>query len=321
MPLAVDARSRAFQDSEAEFLRSADCVTKTAAGSVYIVTAGGKNFGYCSLIPDGKSFQASLESKLKLWTAIPETERRPIVTLVGAKGPSDPKRAAQTPPAGCLILRVYNRHFGRDAKGELRYTVAEDYIPSIRNSAARFAEPANDYLWVTEVEWKSLLPTNPRKNQDVPVPATLAARLLRHHLDPARGFGESENFARVPLTSGQFTLVVEQASAKEIRLRLEGHANLKVNRGDGYQQGGPISYTPDLLGYVVFDRSEKNVTRFDLIALGDVKGRPLNENNMGERPGASPLGVAFELVANPTPADLLFPRGARDDAARYLGTK
>ena len=79
--------------------------------------------------------------------------------------------------------------------------------------------------------------------------------------------------------------------------------------------------TPSLLGYIAFDPAKNVVTRFDMVALGNVSGRPLNENNMGERPGSNPLGVAFELVVNPTPADLLFPRGARDNSAAYLGKK
>jgi hypothetical protein len=38
------------------------------------------------------------------------------------------------------------------------------------------------------------------------------------------------------------------------------------------------------------------------------------ENILGERVGAAnPLGIAFELVTDPKPADLLPPRGARDE--------
>ena len=319
VPLAVDARSRAFMDSEGEFLRTADCVTKTAAGSVYIVTAAGKNFGYCSLIADGKSFPASLAKKLTAWEALPAEEREPGAVKVPEKGPGAAKRLAQTPPPGCLIVRVYNRQLGRDAKGQLRYTEPGDYLETIRKGAARFAEPANDYLWVPKAEWQALMPSDARQGQKVPLPTSLCVRLFRHHLDPARGFGESENFTFATASSGELSLVVDEASKDIVRMRLEGHADLKKDRGSGYQQGGPISYQPRLLGYLAYDPTKRVFTRFDLVALGDVTGRPLGENTMGERPGSNPLGIAFELVTNPTPVDQTFPRGARDNAARYLG--
>lgn len=315
----MDARSREFKDSEAEFLRTADCVTKTAAGSVYIVTAAGKNFGYCALIPDNKSFAQSLESKLKMFNALPAPDRAAGAFAVPDKGPSDPKRIAQTPPDGCLIVRVFNRHLGRGEKGGLRYTTPADYTPAVRQGAARFAEAANDFLWVTKAEWQALMPAEPRKGQTVAIPASLQLRLLRHHLDPARGFGESENFADARLDAGKLHLIVEQPLGDTVRMRLEGEVHLKRERGKGYQQGGLITYTPRLFGYLEFDRAKLAFTRFDIVAIGDMTGRPLNENDMGERPGSNPLGIAFELVVNPTPADLLFPRGARDNAARYLG--
>jgi hypothetical protein len=62
-----------------------------------------------------------------------------------------------------------------------------------------------------------------------------------------------------------------------------------------------------------------------------VRGRPNGENIVAERLGdANPLGIAFELVTNPRPADYLPPRAARDEAAarpdvnlveRYLGLR
>jgi hypothetical protein len=321
IPLAVDARSREFQDSEAEFLRAADCVTKTAAGSAYVIAADAKNFGYCSLVPDGVSFRKSLEEKLNRWAALPEEARRPGAVAIPEKGPSDPRRLAQSPPAGALVVRVFSRHLGRDAAGTLRHSVPKDYSESIRTSAARFAEPANDFLWITEAEWKSLLPASPKSGQEAPMPQSLALRILRHHLDPARGLGESQNFTRAPAESGEFRVVVASVSANEVSLRIEGQARLFTDRGSGYQQGGPISYNPRLLGHIRFDPATKTLTQFEMVALGDVTGRPLNENNMGERPGAQPLGIAFEWLPRPAPADLVVPRGARDHADAYLGKR
>jgi hypothetical protein len=132
VPLAIDARSQAFEDAEGEFIRNAGCATKTAAGSVYLITSGGKRLCQGNLIPDGQSFQKSLEKALKAWQELPATERKPGAASVGERGTADPKRVAQTPPADSLVLRVFSRQLGRDAKGELRFTVADDYVPEIR---------------------------------------------------------------------------------------------------------------------------------------------------------------------------------------------
>jgi hypothetical protein len=63
-------------------------------------------------------------------------------------------------------------------------------------------------------------------------------------------------------------------------------------------------------------------TRFDVVALGTASGLPCDANGkVAFRKGAFPVGVAFELVANPTPAERLHPRGARDNPAAYLEPK
>ena len=40
---------------------------------------------------------------------------------------------------------------------------------------------------------------------------------------------------------------------------------------------------PRLLGYLNYDPARKAVTRFDLVAVGDVRGRPVGSNFLGER--------------------------------------
>jgi hypothetical protein len=319
--VAVDARSREFKDAEAEFIRNANCVTITAAGQVSIITASGKNLGYCALLEDRRSLQLSLEKMLKAFASLPLSERKPGAVQVGERGPADPRRAAQSAPAGSLLVRVFNRQLGKDARGELRYTVPEDYVASMRRGAARYREPADDAMWVTHAEWQAMMPANPRKDQRVKVPTSLCERIFRYHLDPAHGMAESLNFTAATAADGQLNLTVESVSADEVQLRLEGSAKLRRDRGNGYQQGGLITYQPRFLGYLAYDPAKKVFTRFDIVALGDTAGQPAGENQTGDRPGSNPLGVAFELVANPGPADSVCPRGARDNANTYLGMK
>jgi len=330
VPLTVDGRIiNIYRDAEVDFLKTADCVANGACGGTWVITASGKRLERGEMVADRKSFQLSLERSLKTWAALPAAERTPGAGKVGERGPIDPKRAEATPPADCLILRVYNRQLERDAKGTLRYTVAEDYLPTIKEKfpvstwAARFAEVAHDCMWITRGEWQALMPANPRKDQAVKVPTTLIERVFRFHLDPARGFGESNNFAAAGISNGEIRLTVEEVSATEVRLRLDGQADL---RNDKLFGGKKVAYQPRLLGYLAYDRVKKVFTRFDVVALGNVSGSPVGENFMGERVGSdNPLGIAFELVTKPTPADYLSPRGVRNDGGsydvkRYLGT-
>src|SRR5262249_48027909 len=156
------------------------------------------------------------------WQELPAAERKPGAVQIGERGVLDPKRLALTPPADCLVLRVYSRHLGRDAQGGLRFTGPEDYVPEIRRHTAPFRESAKDFMWITAKEWQAMVPANPKTGDRVGVPATFAERLWRWHLDPATGMGENRNFMDAATGSGQLNLVVEGVTAANIQLRLEG---------------------------------------------------------------------------------------------------
>lgn len=348
VPLALNGRTRSFDDDECRFLDKADC---GGQGRVDIITASGKFVARGELqTGNAKTHLLSLERALKAWAALPEAERKPFAFQVPERGPLDPRRnAAKGPPAGTLIVRVYNRQLERTPKGEFRHTVPADYIPALRDpkvvgtdqATANWTQPANDYMWITQAESQAMMPEDPKQGQRINVPASLSERIFRFHLDPSRGLSENNNFAHVTAAAGKLYLTVEAVSDTEIRLRLDGFANLSNPRSElkNYVSPGikehsrnlriPLDYDPRLLGYVAYHPSKMTLTRLDIVALGDVRGRPNGENIVAERLGeANPLGIAFELVTNPKPADYLPPRAARDESAarpdvnlvdRYLG--
>ena len=190
-------------------------------------------------------------------------------------------------------------------------------------------------MWITKNEWQALMSGNPRTGQKVKVPASLCLRFFRFQLDPGRGLSEADSFPNAPASAGRLELTVEAVTLSKVRLRLDGFAKLhnprphligsKSRTMQISQSQIPLDYEPRLLGYLAYDRAKKAFTRFDIVALGDVHGRPVDENLMGERIGkANPLGIAFELVADPKPADFLSPKGLRDggdqyNLKRYLG--
>jgi hypothetical protein len=311
--VALDARreSGEYKDAEGEFIRATDCVTKTASGSVCVVTAGGKRL--TNVGGPGEGMIRFLQGGLKAWAELPEADRKAGVPDRAA--PPDPKRSALSMPPGTMVVRVFNRHLGRDEKGELRYALPEDFIPKTsKGQAERFAEAHNDFMWVPEAEWKALVPAEPRKGEAHPLPPTFTLRLFRYHLDPCRGFSEGAAFTRSKATAGRLELKVLDVSAERLSMRLEGNAGL---REDGRDE--PSVYEPAILGFLDFDRSKGCFTRFDLLALGTASGLPRDANGVvTPRKGAYPLGIAFELVAAPTAAEKLHPRGARDNPGAYL---
>jgi hypothetical protein len=330
-----------FSDSEMDFLRQHKVkLAASAQGSVDTITAGGKHLEYPELHPAKGAFKASLERALKVFAALPAAERARGAVPVPDRGPIDPKRAvAVAPPPDALIVRVNNRQLGRDAKGELRYTVPEDYIAALRDPKLGFVgdargaveyyrQPSDDMMWVIKEEWRAMMPASPRKGQRVPFPASLQERIFKYHLDPIRGLGEGENFAsrQEAKRDGELELTVEEVSNGQVRLRLDGFVKLYHPRTAqagfqgasitkfsqftvGSQFGYHISYQPRLLGYLAYDPTTKRFTRFDVVALGDLHGNPGGESVVGERLGAdNPLGIAFTLITDPKPADYLRPK-------------
>ena len=348
VPLAINGRMRNFADDECRFLDKADC---GGQGRVDIITAGGRFVARGELqVGNAKTHLFSLEKALKVWAALPEAERKPGGIQVPERGPLDPRRnAAKGPPAGTLIVRVYNRQLERTPKGDFRHTVPEDYIPALRDpkvvgsdqATSLWTQPANDYLWITRAEAQAMMPADPKRGQRIDVPASLCERLFRFHLDPSRGLSENNNFSHVTAAAGKLHLTVEAVSGAEVRLRLDGFAHLhnprtglKTYLSPGIKEHSrnlriPLDYDPRLLGYFNYHPAKKVLTRLDIVALGNVRGRPNGENILAERLGeANPLGIAFELVTDPRPADHLPPRAARDETAarpdvnlveRYLG--
>jgi hypothetical protein len=337
--LSLDGRIiNYYDDAETEFLKKHVRVANGAHGTVDMVTAAGQPLGHGELHHAQGVYLKSLERALQAWNKLPESERRPGAVQLPERGPVDPKRVvAVRPPPDTLIMRVYNRQLGRTEQGECRYTAPEDYIPYLRdpqtmgkpNATSLFRQPANDFMWVPKSEWQTLMPANPQKGQRVEVPATLCERIFRFHLDPGRGLSESNSFDNVTAAAGQLHLTVEDVSPNTVRLRLDGVAQLNNPRNyllsyqpvsvKKYTQSQiPLEYRPRLLGYLAYDPAKQVVTRFDMVALGEVRGRPVDSNLLGERVGeANLLGIAFELVTQPKPADYVSPRGLRNNGGNY----
>lgn len=321
IPVSVSNIDQNRKDAVGEFVRAAGMQFPGAGGSHWYVTA------------DGKVLGRSPKEALKKWQGIAEAERAGGAVKVGDLGDIDPLRTAPTPPVGGLIIKVYYRAFMRDGPGKLRYVVGKDlwhdedgkkteekkestYPGSITTPQAQ-----PDHMWLTEAEWKSLIPAEPRQGDQFPLPAGITNRVIRWHLNPLSVYGETNALEPKAVRAGELTLTVDAVNTSSIRLRLEGFAKLGKEPPVTVAQGkcaciDQWGYEPRLFGFIEYDRVTKVITRFDVVSMGDHFGR-LGIADSAARVGLQPLGISFELVTGNAPADRI-PPGRTSTAKNYF---
>jgi hypothetical protein len=264
--------------------------------SVYCLTAGGKLLSSRPGDVKPEYMRETLRRGLAAWNKLPESERQPGAVKVPDLAREDP-RFSSKPPEGGLILTVHARILQKDAQGIL----CKGTCKTIGGDQA-----SRDHLWITAAEWKALTPADPRPGATAPFPSRIAERILRFHLvDNTRG--EPPMWTRDQIRSSQLTLTVMEATAGQVRLRLDGSALLS---SDADVASAGRGFDVSLLGYIDYDRRKKAVTRFDIVARGDHWGS--GHYTGGAREGRSPLGIAFTLSAGKLPADQVPPQGMRD---------
>jgi hypothetical protein len=303
-----DWYQRRRDDAEGKFFRKvADQGPRKGEGGstrqgIYMLTADGKLLAYKNAGQNPDVMRDVLRQGLREWKKLPEERRKPAAIKVEELTETD-KHYTRTPPTGGLIVNVYTRILDHDAKAGYRKGT----------SKAKWGDlAARDHLWITEKEWKSLIPAEPKKGEQAPLPEALARRIFCFHMiDNTRG--EPPMWGPQQIRSHKLTVIVEEVTAGQVRLRLDGSALLST---DADTKKADRGFDLHLLGYIEFDRNKKAITSFDVVAVGDHWGE--GTYTRGARPGRTPLGVAFELSKGDSAADLVPPQGARE-ISRYLG--
>jgi hypothetical protein len=268
-----------------------------------------------------------VQDALKAWDALPEEHRKPGSVKLG-KRPAGDDGLPKPPPAG-LVVKIHLRALGRDNDGRLRHAERRDWLgesddpdeqrrhllagykkvrpdidmkvlekkygnmPHWFRVSKRIYQPHPDFMWITEAEWKSLIPANPKVGEKYPFPESITRRIFRFHLDLNRTIGD-------PITqeimAGELWLKVIKASPGQIQLQVEGFAKVR----DGHIRNADLTrkFEARLYGYLDYDRKKGEFIRFDMLALGETYDG--FEGGLGHfgytRPGRSPYGIAFELV-------------------------
>jgi hypothetical protein len=298
--LAVGQNYQGGNDAGGEFIRRAARGDRLDGNASFSGT-----HGYACLTAAGKFLANDPVKALAAWKALPEGERKPGAVSIDEGGPFDPKKRQPTPPPNGLILRLFYRHLARTSGGDLRLAVQDDF--TYGNKRVNLDAQPN-YLWLTEAEWKSLIPAAPKKGDRGRVADAIADRICLQYLHPVLSFCACSGWSKDHRRGQELHLIVDDVSDRSIRLRLEGFARLGAafESAKASDLKGPFGYEPQLIGFVEYDRQAKCITRFEFVALGDVYGYP-NTDDLAWRPswraGRQPLGVAFELISGNAAGD------------------
>jgi hypothetical protein len=300
--VAVNNHNPATDGQKGAFLDSLKC---PAGNWMHVATADGKVLfaGF------GSDVEGDLKGALAKWRGLPEAERKPGAIKVPE--PTDKTQAVIQPPAGGLVLRVYQRALKRAKDGELAVITKEDtksrtLFPdeSWSYCDAIYTQPMPDVMWLTEAEWKALVPDKPGMGDRFDVPAPIRMRLFKNHLINGTTSLPLWRWKIEDVKRGELTLTVEEVSPV-LRLRLRGAAFMADNKDVAKAERG---YDTKLTGILEYDPAKKAFTRLDFVSVGDWWGGEWERNRFA-RPGRTPFGVAFELATGDRASDFVPPNG------------
>jgi hypothetical protein len=242
---------------------------------------------------DRKSMAPALRDVLADYAKLPKAERKP-------KSVEGKVMPCAAPPPGGLVLTIFDRVLGRDEKGTVRLPQGRD----LGGDRPHAPHGQRSSLWLTKEEWQSLVPKAPRKGQTYAVPANLAKRIFLYGLWPHSLWVVTHSWRPDSVRSGELRLTVEEATEKELRLRIHGDVVLSAKAGHIKYPTGKIikevenRYDGRIEGVLVYDRTKKQFTRWDMVSLGDYIGTWFAGNEgwkLGTPEAPLALGFAFQL--------------------------
>jgi hypothetical protein len=258
-----------------------------------LMTSAGRLLSGSMKYGDRNSLAPALREVLAAYAKLPEEERRPK-TVAGEEKP------VPAPPPGGLVLTVYDRPLGRSPKGDYRLPEGGDF-DGFRTHAPHGQRSS---LWLSQDEWKSLIPAEPRTGATHQVSAKLARRIYLYSLWPQTLWVVEQAWQPNSVRESELRLTVEEASPQTVRMRLEGEVLLA---GTGplklYPTGKVLKtvenrYEARVHGVLVYDRAQKRISQWNMATLGDYTGCWFaGQEGWKEATPEGPLslGFAFEL--------------------------
>jgi len=244
---------------------------------------------------------------------LPREDRIPAALVKDAEEKA--ARKIPAPPPGGLVLNAYCTYLDREPGGEPARAkwMLNDIYPSTMAAATEPATTGSDILWLTEPEWKALVPARPRVGDKVEVPGPVRSRILGLH---ACDFHPVSSAGRpAAIRAGELGLTVERVTDTAVLIRLEGSART----GKPFEASGEASGCDlQLLGFLEIDRAKGRFTRVDVLGLGEGWGKKVNVARSGKKDAPArrwPIGIALELATGDRSVDRTPPKYV----APYIG--
>jgi hypothetical protein len=241
---------------------------------------------------------ATLRQVADFYAQLPESERKPSQTI------TDDNRPMPAPPTGGLVLTIYD-------------------VPLLPSDAglcngggnAGIPGPQRQSLWLTEAEWKSLLPDNPRPGTSLEVPAKLVKRICLFGLRSATAWHVEHFWDPDSVRKGDIRLTTTEVTDAGVRMRVHGSVLLVKKSGIKTRPDSKIDTPPELEdrydarveGQLVYDLRQKKITRWEMVVLGDHQGAYWPNINRGKTAcnfTTDPVAIGFSFELDPSDYEL-----------------
>ena len=280
------------------------CKQAGAGGNHLVaVTASGRALG------DGEEHrghvrlrETDLAPLLAAFHVLPEHERQP--TLPDAADAKAPERPVPMPPKGGLIVRGYCTYM--KANQEAPPKRAKQFYYK-ENPDAWAAETQSDMLWLTEPEWRSLIPVEGQVDTKMKVSDAIQQRFFS-----TMGIDYMEGSVNaLPVRESEMTITLDaNASTGQMLLLIEGYAKMgqpldPSSKQDPRSRGCELRIT----GRILYDSKKDKIGAFDLAGVGKAWGNKMDYTRREIRLPNSPwhYGIACELVSGKSPYDRIPP--------------
>ena len=296
MPLALDTYFRG-DSHEVEFCRRAGA----GGNHLVAVTAGGRRLG------EGKGHRGHVRLRerdlaplLAEYRALPEAERKPALPDPATATPA--KRPVPVAPLNGLVVRGYCTYM---TVGDRAKTQRAKYFYYKENPDAWAAETQSDMLWLTEAEWRSLIPPELEPGSKHPVAEPIQRRFFSTiGIDYMEG-----SVNALPVRESAMTLRVAKAEKGGHVLWLEGRGEMgKAYTASSKTEPRTRGCELEVIGRIAVNE-DGEITAFDVTGVGEAWGNKMDYTRReiripGDRWG---YGIACELVATQTPYDRVPP--------------
>jgi hypothetical protein len=240
---------------------------------------------------------------LEEFRSLPESERRPHLEDPALAHP--PKRPVPQPPAGGLIVRGFCTYLRGDEDRAGRMVRSREFYYK-ENPDRWAAETQSDMLWLTQVEWRSLVPADPKPGDRAEVSAAIQRRFFG---TIAIDYMEGSVNSLAPRATAM-ALTVERVNPDAIEMRLDGYGRMGKELDEALRtQANSRGCEVRVLGFVSYDRRKAVIARFDVLGIGEAWGNKMEYVHREIRVGPYPwrYGIACELVRGDSAIDRIPP--------------